>query len=79
VEIIEDPIAHILGRKRRSIRRVVHSGKHDALLDDVVRLVLDHEKKKKKTEVPNHRSRDTLINDLKALGIKSKRGKKRSG
>jgi hypothetical protein len=79
VEIIEDPIAHILGKKRRSARRKVHSEKHDALLDDVVRGLLDYKKDKRKTAVPNDRSRDTLINDLKALGIKSKRGKKRSG
>jgi hypothetical protein len=56
--------------------------KYDALLIQSVTANLvssEKKKKKKKTATADHSGRDRLVKDLKALGIRSKRSKKRSG
>jgi hypothetical protein len=80
VDIIEDGASHLLGRKAPDVRKRLFSEKHEALLDEVIR-GLDPDQKQKsqrKLAVQDHRSRDRLVSDLKALKIRSKRRKKRS-
>jgi hypothetical protein len=53
--------------------------KSEALLFEAVRGFLDSNKeKKRKTAAPDHSGRETLIKHMQALGIRSKRQKKRS-
>ena len=54
--------------------------KYDALLTQAVHFHLsEKKKKKKKTATADHSGGDRLVKDLKALRIRSKRSKKRSG
>lgn len=74
VEVVEDPIAHALGREVRSGCRTRYSDKYIALLDEIVSgLLLKQKKKKRKTATSDLRSRDTLSKQFQALGIRSKR------
>jgi hypothetical protein len=82
VEVIEDPISHLLGREERGVRRKLHSEKHDLLLDEVVSgFLLRHKNKKKKrnSTAPDDRRQEVLSKDLTALRIKSKKAEKKSG
>jgi hypothetical protein len=74
--------------KRRSFMRSLPAAereqieKYDALLTQAVTAHLvssEKKKKKKKKKTATADRRDSVIRDLKALGIRSKRSKKRSG
>jgi hypothetical protein len=74
--------------KRRAFMRSLPAAereqieKYNALLAQALTahpVSYEKKKKKKKTATADHSGRDSLIRDIKALGIRSKRSKKRSG
>jgi hypothetical protein len=78
VEVIEDPVSHLLGQNVRKVAPRLHPEKYDALLDEVVSGLLSAPKNKKKTKASDDGRQERITRDLKDLEIKSKRSEKRS-